>query len=88
MNNPIIPFPPQSSQPSPAEVKVWMNAVTTFLRTLTEDNTIIAPPIVLAGRQKDDRAAVDGIVLFDRETSQPVISINGKWYPFTLGAPL
>jgi len=85
---PIIPFPPQSSSPSPEEIKRWITEVTVYLRTLNTIDTITAPPIVLASRQQDDRAAIDGILLYDRATSKPIISIGGKWYPFTIGAPL
>ena len=82
---PIIPFPPQSSRPTPEETKAWMNSVTTFLRTLLPENTISAPPIVLASLQKDDRAGQDGILMFDRVTNSLVISINGQWMPIFAG---
>jgi hypothetical protein len=64
-----------------------MNEVTTFLRSLSQDDQKTTL-ILLASRQNDDRTSVDGIILFDRATSQPVISIGGKWFPFTLGVPL
>ena len=85
---PIIPFPPQSSRPTPEETKAWMNSATTFLRTLLPDNTISAPPIVLASLQKDDRAGQDGIMLFDKSIDKPIVSIGGVWQALVTTADL
>lgn len=82
---PIIPFPPQSSAPTPEETKAWMNMVTTYLRTIAPENTITAPPLVLASLQPEDRAAINGILMFDRVTNSLVISINGEWMPIFAG---
>jgi len=81
----IIPFPPETPEPTPRQIKHWMTAVTTFLRTLPQREAGEGAAVLLASLTSDAKAQIDGILMYDTNAGNPVVSKNGAWVSLSGG---